>query len=127
MTLSHLTHSQMYGIIAAAVAVLGLMAYFILRRRCNDCDSHEEGDANQVYVGNLPYRLRERELREKFEVYGPIHSLRLMKDRHTGRSKGFAFITFNSARAALQSQALHGQDFNGRALVVRPALKKSEK
>ena len=117
---------QLYIIIAAAVLLLAVGAFLIIKRRGHDRNNLEEGDSNQVYVGNLPYRLRERELREKFEVYGPIRSLRLMKDRHTGRSKGFAFITFNSTRSALQCQALHGQDFNGRALVVRPALKKNK-
>lgn len=115
-----------YIIIAGVVLLLATITYIIIKRRSHGHDTGEEGDANQVYVGNLSYRLRERQLREKFEVYGPIRTLRLMKDRHTGRSKGFAFITFNSTRAALQSQALHGQDFHGRALVVRPALRKNK-
>ncbi len=57
-----------------------------------------------TYAGNLPYRLTEDQLRETFEEFGQIQSCTLMKDKMTGRSKGFGFIQIpddNQARAAI--------------------------
>ncbi len=55
---------------------------------------------NKLYVGNFPYSIDEDQLRELFSPYGEIDELALIMDRETGRSKGFAFITFAKQQAA---------------------------
>ncbi|MFP6782495.1 MAG: RNA-binding protein, partial [Gammaproteobacteria bacterium] len=55
---------------------------------------------NKLYVGNFPYSVDEDQLREMFSPYGEIEELALIMDRETGRSKGFAFITFETQQAA---------------------------
>lgn len=76
---------------------------------------------SQIYIGNLPYRLSDDELREHFDGFGKIASLRIVKDRRSGRSKGYAFLTFASASDAQKSLAQHGKPLAGRRLVVHIA------
>ena len=108
--------------IAVTVVVIlllaGLMSYF-LRQKKHTGENNSEGE--QVYIGNLSYRVRERHLREYFSQYGEITQLRIIKNHNTGRSKGFGFITYKSGSEANQSLVAHGHDFEGRALVVRLA------
>ncbi|HZM90951.1 MAG TPA: RNA-binding protein [Blastocatellia bacterium] len=78
-----------------------------------------------IYAGNLPYRMTEDQLRETFEEFGQIQSCTLMKDKMTGRSKGFGFIEIpddNQARAAIAG--LNGKDFDGRKMDVHDAREK---
>ena len=78
-----------------------------------------------IYAGNLPYRMTEDQLRETFEEFGQIQSCTLMKDKMTGRSKGFGFIEIpddNQARAAIAG--LNGKDFDGRKMDVHDARDK---
>lgn len=107
----------------AALVLVVLVVLFVVRYR-KRAAAPTGTHARQVYVGNLSYRARERQLRDTFEPFGKIASLRLMKDRNTGRSRGFAFITFDAPQAAKQSLKLHGKEHMGRTLVVRPALEK---
>lgn len=81
-----------------------------------------ESDGNeQIYVGNLPYRTTEKDLRKFFEQYGEINSIRVIRDQATGRSRGFAFITYCTGNEAGRALVAHGQDLYGRQLVVRIA------
>ena len=73
---------------------------------------------NKLYVGNFPYSVDESQLREMFSSYGQIEDIALIKDRETGRSKGFAFITFATQQGAEMALALNGKDVDGRALKV---------
>jgi len=78
-----------------------------------------------IHAGNLPYRMTEDQLRETFEEFGQIQSCTLMKDKMTGRSKGFGFIEIpddNQARAAIAG--LNGKDFDGRKMDVHDAREK---
>jgi RNA recognition motif-containing protein len=75
-----------------------------------------------IYAGNLPYKMTEDELRQTFEEFGQVTSCTLMKDRATGRSKGFGFIEMpddNEAHAAIAG--LNGKDVQGRKLDVHDA------
>lgn len=80
---------------------------------------------NKVYVGNLPYQATEQELQSTFEQFGAIESVRLITDRYTGKSKGFAFITFDDKSSADSALKLDGSDFNGRPLKVNIAKERS--
>ena len=75
----------------------------------------------KIYVGNLSYSTTENDLQELFSAYGDITEVRLIKDHETGRSKGFAFITFGSKDAMQASLEKNGEDFGGRNLRVNEA------
>ena len=77
-----------------------------------------------IYVGNLSYSLSESELRDAFADFGEVSSVKVLMDRETGRSKGFAFITFATQQAAESALEKNGQDCNGRALRVNIAQEK---
>ncbi len=75
-----------------------------------------------IYVGNLPYDTKDEQLREAFASYGTVDEARVIMDRDSGRSKGFAFVDMSDdteARAAIEG--LNGKDLAGRALTVREA------
>jgi len=76
---------------------------------------------SKIYVGNLPYRLSEEEIRTFFNQYGEIVELKLISDRATGRPKGFGFITFASNEEGKAALAANGQDLGGRPLIVNTA------
>lgn len=76
-----------------------------------------------IYVGNLNYRIQEEELKEALEAYGEVEFVKIIKDRQTGRSKGFGFIEMpneNEARTAIEE--LSGVEFHGRQLVIKEAI-----
>jgi len=76
----------------------------------------------KLYVGNLPYSVKEEQLQELFSRHGSVVSVRIIADKFTGRSKGFGFVEMSSdGEAAEATQALNGNDFEGRALVVSEA------
>ena len=75
-----------------------------------------------IYVGNLPYEVRDEELNEVFAAYGEVESARVLMDRDSGRSRGFGFVKMpNSDEAQSAIQALDGSDMQGRPLRVREA------
>jgi len=76
---------------------------------------------NKLYVGNFPFSVDESELREMFSNYGEIEELALITDRETGRSKGFAFITFATQQAAEKALEVDGNEVGGRKLRVNMA------
>lgn len=123
--------------IAIAVVVIVLLVVVVLaaKRRCSgsgtqakksgakrSANSEHSGPANtQLYIGNIPYRVTDSDLRDFFSEFGELESVRVIKDRRTGRSKGFAFITYVELDGASAALAAHEQDFQGRALIVRYA------
>ena len=79
-----------------------------------------------LYVGNLNYRVKESDLREVMEEYGTVDSVRIITDRETRRSKGFAFIEMpDSSEASNAINALNGAEYAGRPRVVKEALPKN--
>lgn len=79
-----------------------------------------------IYVGNLNFQASENDLNTLFAEYGEVTSVRIMKDKFTGRARGFAFVelaTPDAENAAIT--ALHEQDFQGRKLVVNEAKARS--
>lgn len=77
---------------------------------------------NKLYVGNLPYSVRDGDLQQAFSVYGRVASAKVMMERDTGRSKGFGFVEMGSdAEAQAAIAGMHGQPMGGRNLVVNEA------
>jgi len=78
--------------------------------------------AKKLYVGSLPYSVTETQLRELFEPFGSVESVRLISDKFTGRSKGFGFVEFAENESADKAIAeMNGKDVDGRTLVVNEA------
>jgi cold-inducible RNA-binding protein len=73
---------------------------------------------SKIYVGNLSYTAAQEDLRQLFSVCGEIEDVRIIKDRETGRSKGFAFVTFVSTDAIDSALGKNGTEFLGRQLKV---------
>jgi len=72
-----------------------------------------------IYVGNLPYTATEEDVTDLFAAYGPVERVKIITDRETGRSKGFAFVTLgDQSQLNASIEALNGHDFQGRALRV---------
>ena len=82
---------------------------------------------NKLYVGNLPFSADEAQLRELFSAYGEISELAMITDRDTGRSKGFAFITFATQQAAEKALEQDGKDLGGRNMRVNIAQEREKK
>ncbi len=77
---------------------------------------------NKLYVGNLPYTVRDEDLQQAFGAYGNVSSAKVMMERDTGRSKGFGFVEMASdAEAQSAIQGMNGQSLGGRSLVVNEA------
>ena len=76
-----------------------------------------------MYIGNLSYNVRESDLRQVMEEYGTVESVKLIMDRNTNRSKGFAFGEMPEAAEAQQAiNKLNGAEYVGRQMVVKEAL-----
>lgn len=79
-----------------------------------------------IYVGNLSYEVKESELKQIMEEFGAVSSVKLITDRDSGRSKGFAFVEMgdnNEANNAINS--LNGKMLKGRPMAVKEATPRS--
>ena len=81
-----------------------------------------------IYVGNLSYRMNDKELEEVFSKFGAVKSAKVIMDRETGKSKGFGFIEMEDSAAGAKSiEALNGNENEGRTLRVNEAQPRAEK
>ena len=78
--------------------------------------------SKKLYVGNFPYSTTEEDLRNIFAAHGEVHSINIIMDRQSGRSKGFGFIEMENTEAAMAE--LDGKDLGGRPLRVNEAREK---
>jgi len=77
---------------------------------------------NKLYVGNLPYSVRDSDLEQSFGQFGAVTSAKVMMERDTGRSKGFGFVEMGSdAEAQAAIAGMNGTALGGRSLVVNEA------
>jgi RNA recognition motif-containing protein len=75
-----------------------------------------------IYAGNLPWGLSEEDLREAFEAFGEVASVKIIKDKFTGRSRGFGFVEMpNQEEGESAISSLNGKDLKGREIVVNQA------
>jgi len=82
----------------------------------------------KLYVGNLAFNTTEQDLQEQFNQYGQVNSARIVTDRNTGNSRGFAFIELDSKESAQAAiQALNGKEVDGRALTVNEARPREDR
>lgn len=81
-----------------------------------------------IYVGNLSYRMNDKELEEVFSKFGAVKSAKVIMDRETNKSKGFGFIEMETAEAGAKAiEALNGKESEGRTLRVNEAQPREEK
>ncbi len=100
--------------------IVGLLVAGLLGCRRHRCKA-SEGEAVSIYVGNAPYKTSQDELRQLFSRYGAVHAVRIVRDRQTGRPRGFNFVEMPEADAMKAIKALDGSEFGGRTLKVNLA------
>jgi cold-inducible RNA-binding protein len=84
--------------------------------------------STKLFVGNLSFKTTENDLQDAFAACGTVVETNIMMDRMTGRPRGFAFVTMSSPEEAQKAiEALHGKDFDGRALTVNVARPREER
>ena len=115
----------MSHIILISIAVIVFLFLLVLivrklKKRGGSAANHYP-ENKQLYIGNLAYQVNAHHLREHFSRYGELQTVRLIKNTRTGRSKGFAFITFVNIKDAKNALTENGQDMHGRTVVVRMA------
>jgi len=108
--------NHLMSIIIAILSLLILVFLFYCYRALKKGSGRK-----QIYIGNLPYQANKYDLQQCFSKHGHIKDIRIVKDRRTGRSKGYAFITFSNSREAKRALIAHGKELLGRSLVVHIA------
>jgi RNA recognition motif-containing protein len=126
---------EISGRAALAVIVLAviMLAIGFLLGRITDANRNEttgkpsrkserNGAGDELYVGNLPYDVDDGELKKAFRKFGTVTSARVIVNKSNGKSKGFGFVTMeNDAQCDAAIKGMHGNDLNGRKLVVNRA------
>ncbi len=80
-----------------------------------------------IFVGSLPFSIEEADLRESFEAYGAVDSVKIITDKFTGRSKGFGFVEMPNDESAQKAiDELNGATVQGRTIVVNKSEPKPE-
>jgi RNA recognition motif-containing protein len=103
--------------VSGFVVLTGLHRYFVFL-----CFQESLVMGNKLYVGNLPYTVRDDDLQQAFGAFGQVNSAKVMMERDTGRSKGFGFVEMGSDSEAQSAiQGMNGQSLGGRSLVVNEA------
>ncbi|PKQ78858.1 MULTISPECIES: RNA recognition motif domain-containing protein [Aeromonas] len=115
-------------IFAAGLAIGGFVVpLFLKRTQADAAESITSQETCTLYVGNLPYRANEIAVRELFAEQGQVISVRLMKDKATGKRRGFGFVEMPAADAARAIAALNDKEYQQRTLKVREANDKRDK
>lgn len=82
----------------------------------------------KIYVGNLPFSVKDTDLRDAFARFGEVADATVIKDRESGRSKGFGFVDMPDGTAAKDAiKALNDTDFKGRNIKVNEAMPRADK
>ena len=105
----------------AGIVVATLIFTFMASSGASSTDEPYVGPTMTLYVGNLPYRVHEGEVKALFGEYGPVNSVRLVRDRKTGRRKGFGFVEMSETGAQKAMSKLNDYSFQERTLKVREA------
>lgn len=116
------------GIGSPAIFAIGLFVGGLVVSLIGGGDSSDPASAKTktLYVGNLPYRANEAAVRELFSEHGQVHSVRLLKDRQTGKRRGFGFVEMAEADADKTISELNDSEFQQRVLKVREAKERPE-
>lgn len=83
--------------------------------------------SKKIYVGNLPFSATEDSVRELFSEHGEVHSVAIITDRETGRSRGFGFVEMDTEGGTKAISALDQTDVGGRSLTVNEAKPREDR
>ncbi|MCR3931139.1 RNA recognition motif domain-containing protein [Aeromonas caviae] len=124
-----LQFSLKVGVIFAAGLAIGgfVVPLFLNRAPATALEQATSQETCTLYVGNLPYRANEIAVRELFAEQGQVLSVRLMKDKATGKRRGFGFVEMPVADAAKAIAALNDKEYQQRTLKVREANDKRDR
>jgi hypothetical protein len=106
---------------AVGILIGGIIAIFSAGNA-----SEKKEKSKSLYVGNLPYKANEAIVRNLFEQHGKVFSVRLLKDKHTGKRRGFGFVEVAESDSDKIITALNDKEFQQRTLKVREAKQKSD-
>lgn len=111
------------GVFWAGLSLSSVIQSFLNKKRevKKSSASKSDGTSGTLYVGNLDYTVTEDDVRSLFEQYGPIISVRMMRDRRTDRFRGFGFVEMNYDNALKAIDHVAGKEFLGRKLKVNLA------
>ncbi|MCE2597350.1 RNA-binding protein [Motilimonas cestriensis] len=109
---------------AIGIAVGGLAVTFLPSKTSS---TEESFTTKTLYVGNLPYRANEASVRQLFSEHGRVVSVRLMKDKQTGKRRGFGFVEMPDSDADAAIEALNEKEFQQRTLKVREANERTSR
>lgn len=105
----------------AAGLLIGGVITSLLTKTSKTTSQEKEQQSKTIYVGNLPYKANEQEVRKLFAQYGNVLSVRLLKDRQTGKRRGFGFVEMPDSDADKAISSLNEVEFLQRKLKVREA------
>ncbi|MCC2607881.1 RNA recognition motif domain-containing protein [Planctobacterium marinum] len=93
----------------------------------NQDDSDADSEVATLYVGNLPYRVNEQTVKDYFDKVTNVNSVRLLRDRKTGKRKGFGFVEIPANDVDKVVKKLNDSEFEDRTLKVRIAKDRNDK
>ncbi len=114
------------GFVFVSIFVSSLFVNSSAQLGATTSSDQTNADVKTLYVGNLPYRANETAVRELFANYGNVESVRLMKDKHTGKRRGFGFVEMSASDLDNAISALNDSEFQQRTLKVREAKERPE-
>ncbi|KJF93150.1 RNA-binding protein [Photobacterium angustum] len=105
-----------------AIAVGAALYFMQTPKEATPIDNTETSQSSKtLYVGNLPYRANETDVKNLFAEHGDVFAVRLMKDKRTGKRRGFGFVVMSSLDADSAIEQLNNKEYGQRTLKVREA------
>ncbi|EGQ7645285.1 RNA-binding protein [Vibrio cholerae] len=119
--LSQLTLHSSFAFLIGVVATTLICKLSTQPTLSSSQDEEASSTTKTLYVGNLPYKANESHVKELFAEYGEIFAVRLMKDKRTGKRRGFGFVVIAAGQAQTAIDALNEKEYMQRTLKVRIA------
>ncbi|EIJ0935622.1 RNA-binding protein [Vibrio cholerae] len=118
--LSQLTLHSSFAFLIGVVATTFICKLFT-QSTISSQDEEASSTTKTLYVGNLPYKANESHVKELFAEHGEVFAVRLMKDKRTGKRRGFGFVVIAASQAQSAIDALNEKEYMQRTLKVRIA------
>lgn len=119
--LSQLTLHSSFAFLIGVVATTLICKLSTQPTLSSSQDEEASSTTKTLYVGNLPYKANESHVKELFAGYGEVFAVRLMKDKRTGKRRGFGFVVIAAGQAQTAIDALNEKEYMQRTLKVRIA------
>lgn len=119
--LSQLTLHSSFAFLIGVVATTLICKLSTQPTLSSSQDEEVSSTTKTLYVGNLPYKANESHVKELFAEYGEVFAVRLMKDKRTGKRRGFGFVVIAAGQAQTAIDALNEKEYMQRTLKVRIA------